>query len=123
MGKGKKARKELAEAKAKEKRSRLMMYCSLVCIVVAIIVIISFFSSYGTVRYSDGLATLTLRPNGRFMAKLNHGTVNGTYVQNTFGISFTVDDTTVSGYFDGDTLFLPGEWDDGHGHNMILFKQ
>jgi len=61
-----------------------------------------------------------LRKSGSFTAQLAHYSFKGTYAESGQTIVFTVDGEDVEGSISGEILTLPLEWEDGHGHGLIL---
>ena len=122
----KKNRREKAIKKAKLKRNILIAVIGVLVLGTAAAIIISAIISSGTETYSDGSGqSLNLYSNGTFDASLYHGNkYSGTYVRNESGVELTYNEyMTVQAWIDGDTLYLPAEWDDGHGHGSTLTKR
>ena len=122
MAKNKKARAELAQKKAKDKRKKLILISAGAGLALVGIILFGLVTAARTERYGDGNASIELRPSGRFSATLYHERFSGTYTRMDGAIAFTVDGVTVTAELDGELLFLPEEWDDDHGHGSVLFK-
>ena len=127
MGKTKKARREQAIKKAKQKK----MIVKIAVVIVAIAAVASIISAVSsTVRakgnredavYSDGSAIIELYQDGTFNARLyHHETYSGTYAKTANRISFRHDGVTVRGVLNGGNLSLPQEWKDSCNHGTIL---
>ena len=106
----------------------------IVLIVVLIVVAAAFLGIYVRGRnsstasqnsaeiYSLGRDTVQLFKDGTFSASLPHSVQkSGTYTKTTDGsriiVSFNVDGMTNIGRIENNALYLPHEWDDGHGHS------
>ena len=118
------------EKAKKSKKQIIILVAAIAVFIIAAVVILSLNSSSApdTEVYSDGHQTVTLLPDGTFTAELVHDErESGTYDKTDQGglmiVSFTVDDETVYGLITDDTLYLPEEWQDDHGHNSALPKQ
>ena len=110
--------------KAKRTMIITIIVLSLVLITISVPVVISEIQrSKERVYVSDDNASITLRANGTFTARLHHGTKNGTYEEDD-QISFTIvtffpqGETAVGCAILGDILQLPEAWDDGHSHGV-----
>ena len=124
MAKDKKVKRELAAKKAKQKRNIIIAICAVIALLLVAAVIFNAVQSARTEVYTRGNASITLRPNGEFTAILFHGErLSGTYVKSEDSVAFTHIGTTVIGELEGNTLHLPEEWDDGHGHGYIFTKR
>ena len=120
----KKARREEAIKKEKQKKMIIALCVAVLLVVGALLAFILNGQSQARV-FAGGSQTVTLYRNGKFSARLSHNVQrNGTYTENTVGgmttISFTSDGTIATGEITGDILTLPDEWDDGHGHGAKL---
>jgi len=78
--------------------------------------------------YSHGRQKVELNENGTFSANLAHGVnKNGTYTKKAEGsrtiVTFTVDGKQEIGRIENNSLHLPNEWDDGHGHGSVFSKE
>jgi hypothetical protein len=75
--------------------------------------------------YSHWGQTVRLLPDGTFNAVLAHRVrKNGTYTKTTeddrVTVSFYVNGREEIGSIVNNILYMPGEWDDGHGHGNAL---
>ena len=113
------------DEEAKTKRNTIITI--VICVCLAVIVTVPAVKSEiqhsrDRVYATDDKQTITLRENGTFTARLAHTTKNGTYTledQMSFIIvMFTSDGQTTGGLILNDTLQLPADWDDGHGHGV-----
>ena len=122
MKEDKKTRRELAVKKAKRKKLIIIIAASAVVLALVALIVISTFNSANTIEYSDAYGqSFLLRPNGQFIARTFHGnTFGGTYDTFENGYLITYSGTTGIVWVEGDTLYLPTEWDDGHGHGNAL---
>ena len=124
MTQRKKARRELALKKAKQKRIIIIAVAVIVVVAVAAAVTFSAVNTARTETYAEGSIIVELRPNGRFNATMFHGeSYRGTYVKTADGAEFTYDGVTVPAVIEGNILLLPSQWDDGHGHSTVLTKR
>jgi len=120
-------RKEVAKKKAKQKK--LLIICICVLVVAAAAAVAIFFiaqPSDGEV-YRGGGQLVQFLEDGSFSATLPHGVrKSGTYTKTVEDgrtiVAFNTDGIVVTGYIEDDMLHLPHEWDDGHGHDIILPK-
>ena len=119
MGKSKKTKEAIRKAKRKK------IITIIICTVVAVLIIAAavFFilrQSDNRVYVSDS-NTIVLSSKGTFEARLYHGkSITGTYTEsdeNTVTvITFTHDGVTSTGMLAGNSLTIPDEWGDDHGH-------
>ena len=120
------SKRELAIKKAKRKKAIIIVVVSVVALALVVALVISAVTSAMTEVYTDGSTTIELRPSGRFSAKMYHqDTYSGTYAKSADGtsVTFTYSGLSVVGRIEGNTLHLPSEWDDGHGHGTVLPKK
>ena len=126
---GKQARRELARKKAK--RDRLITIIVIVAVVLATATLITYTVIQNSMAevFTDGEQTVRLRPDGRFRATLIHDNkYSGTYTKvdeiGVITITFSYGKDTAEAFLVYDQLYLPEEWDDGHGHdsNMLTRK-
>jgi len=121
---GKSAKTKLARKRAKQKKIIIIIICSVIAAVVIAALVFYFLNHQSNERvYEFADSTITLRDDGSFDALLFHDvSFNGTYSEtkqdNATNISFSYDGITVNGWIVGNTLTLPDEWDDDHGHGM-----
>jgi len=132
-----KALKAKAKALKKEnavKKARLKAFI----VVLIVVLIVAAVAVIGIVRNQNNSAkqnnaeiygyrnqSVTLSGDGTFSANLSHGVrKNGTYTRKTEDartvISFNVDGKTETGRIENNSLYLPREWDDGHGHGTVF---
>jgi len=128
MALSKKARRQQALARKKRKKIIIITAVAVVVVAIVVVVVVLLVGSAGTETYSDGSQTIRFLPDGTFTAKLSHGrSFSGTYSNTTQGnmtiVSFTSSGVTVNGEVEGGLLYLPHEWDDGHGHGAVLTKK
>lgn len=77
--------------------------------------------------YSYGSQSVQLLADGKFTASLAHNvSKSGTFTKanenERIAVSFYIDGRTEIGYIYNNSLHLPREWDDGHGHGSIFPK-
>ena len=116
--------------KAKQKRLVLIGICALAVIAVLGFAVYSLVqrSAGATEIYRYGEQTVRLREDGSFSASLAHNVrKRGTYSKETGEgrtiVTFTVNGNIEIGWIVNDSLHIPMEWDDGHGHGNILPKR
>jgi len=124
--KAKARKKEKARKRANKKRLITICICVLVVVVAAGVVF--FLRNYNEGEiYGYSGQTVQLFTNGKFTAKLAHNTVSGTYARTTEGVltivKFNVNGYETTGFIENISLYLPDEWDDGHGHGNIFTRQ
>ena len=78
--------------------------------------------------YTHGRQKVELNENGTFTANLAHGVnKSGTYTKKAEGkrtiITFNTNGKQEIGRMENNSLHLPNEWDDGHGHGGIFTKE
>ena len=123
-----KRRQITAGIRAKRRKKRNIIIGVAIFIAIIIAVIVGAVFSALTEVYTDGNATIELRPNGRFSALLYHNErYTGTYTTSQTGgatfVHFTYGDITSVTMFIEDGLVIPDDWDDGHGHGSVLPKR
>ena len=124
MASNKKARRELAQKKAKQKKILIFSIGGALILAIAAVIIVTAVNAANTETYSSTGQSIRLNANGEFSASLFHGsTYGGTYEKTDGSVIFTYGETTAIAMLDGDTLFLPPEWDDGHGHGSVLTRR
>ena len=120
----KKERRAQALKKAKQKKIITISVCVSLALVITALIISSLYQQSKNRVYTDGYQTVTLHDDGSFTAALAHEMRTGTYVENVEGdvviVTFISEDKNVNGSIENDSLTLPAEWDDGHGHSSIL---
>ena len=122
----KKAKRDLAIKKARRRKTVILTVISLVVLAVVVAMVISAVVASLTEVYTDGYATISLHPNGRFSAVMYHNErYNGTFVKSDNGmlVTFSYDGTTVTSALYEDILQIPVDWDDGHSHGYELPKK
>jgi len=127
----KQLRKEAAIAKSK--RIGIIMMTVLITVVVSIISLIVFaiIHQASIETYGNANVRIQMLDNGQFSAVFPHtGTRRGVYEKEesengetlvNFYVKYSEDDVRFEvGRIIDDRLFIPSEWDDGHGHGNIL---
>lgn len=123
---GKKAlRRESARKKAKQKKLLTVGLCILAAAAVLTFIIFSIVRQSNEDIYSGGGQSVRLFEDGRFAASLAHNTMKtGTYTKtvedNVTIVSFNRNGIIEIGRIENNSLRIPREWDDGHGHLNIL---
>jgi len=120
MGKSKKTKEAIKRAK----RKKIITITACITVAAVIIAAVVFFVlDYQNNHrvYASGDSTVTLSGNGNFRATLYHGErIAGTYTESDENgvtvITFTHDGETSTGWLTGNSLTIPDEWDDDHGH-------
>jgi len=121
-----KAQKKEAAIKKVNRKIFIIVGICVLAIVVAVIVIVAVRNqnSAGAEIYSYGGQSVWLFTNGNFTASLAHHTVNGTYTKVNESartlVYFSVNGNQVIGRIINNSLYLPDEWDDGHGHGTVF---
>ncbi|MDR0502774.1 MAG: hypothetical protein LBH16_05570 [Treponema sp.] len=123
--KAKKQKKEIAIKKSKQKKIRLLCVCAAILIIIASGLIVFLNRSRNTEIYSYHGQTVQLFNDGKFTAALAHNvSKNGTYtkakVNDRTVISFNVNGNTEVGWIINDSLNIPEEWKDSHGHGSVF---
>ena len=123
--KAKARKKEEALKKSNRKKILILGICALVVIAAAAIAMYFFTYNDGTEIYSAGGQTVHLYDDGTFTASLAHNVRKGGRYEklaneNVIEVMFYVDGRTESGWILNDSLYIPDEWDDGHGHGSVL---
>ena len=120
----KRERKAAAIKKAKRKKMIFIIASAAVVVVIAALVIINALHKSKTRVFTDGHQTITLSYNGSFTAELAHEKRNGTYTESTANgvttVTFIINGVGVDGSIADNTLTLPEEWQDDHGHGDKL---
>jgi len=135
--KAKARKKENAEKKANRKKATVFAWIISLAILAAVTVIflpriMERFS--GTIQkneaevYSHGRSKIELNADGTFSASLPHGVrKNGTYTKRSQGrdilVNFNVNGNIEVGRIENNSLHLPREWDDGHGHGSVFPRE
>ena len=124
---GKQARRELARKKAK--RNKMIAIIVVVAVAIAATTLITYTVIQNSMAevYASSDQTVRLRPDGRFRAQLHDSSYRGSYTKTDEGgvtvITFSYGKETATGSIIIDQLYLPDEWDDGHGHAGMLTKK
>jgi uncharacterized ion transporter superfamily protein YfcC len=121
-------RKEKAIRKARQKTILIVSIIALIITAVIAVGVYSASRQNNAEIYSTGGQTVQLFADGNFSARLAHNTLkNGTYTKREDGsntiVSFNVDGRVELGRIENNRLFIPEEWDDGHGHGNVLRKR
>jgi len=122
-------KKERAEKKAKQKK--LIILC--ICVSLAVIIGVSIFVIQNLVGneaaeiYSYQGQTIQLLNDGRFTAMLAHnvrksGTYTKTDENGIITVAFNTNGNIETGWIINNSLHIPREWDDGHGHGNVFPK-
>jgi len=128
MAMSKKARRQKALARKKRKKIIIITAVAVVVVAIVVVAVVLLVGSAGTETYSDGSQTIQFLPDGTFTATLSHSrSFSGTYAKTEQGditiVAFTSSGVTVNGEIEGGLLYIPHEWDDGHGHGAVLTKK
>ena len=128
MPSSKNARRKTARSKAKRRQKTKIIIGAAILIAIIIAVCIGAVFSVLTQVYTDGSASIELRPTGRFSAVLYHNErYTGTYTTSQSGgatlVHLTHDGATVIAMILDYGFVIPDEWDDGHGHGSVLPKR
>ncbi|MCL2244329.1 MAG: hypothetical protein FWC03_07660 [Treponema sp.] len=121
-------KKENTIRKAKKKKIILALICVLIA---ALIIALGIYSatpvknSGDSEIYSYGGQTVQLFADGKFTANISHNTQkSGTYTKTADGsrtlIRFYVNGSIENGRIENNSLYLPAEWDDSHGHGIVF---
>jgi len=117
-------KKQNAVKKANRKRLFIISVCVLVLAAAAGITFFVRNQNSGAEIYSLGGQSVQLFSNGTYTARLAHNSNAGTYTKTAEGhrtlIIFNTRGEETNGYIENNLLYLPDEWDDGHGHGMIF---
>ena len=124
-----------AKKKANKKNTAgILIFIFVVLAVAAYLLIpglLEKFSGSGkgeTEIFSHGRQKVELNADGTFKASLAHGVnKNGTYTKKAEGsrtiVTFIVNGKQEIGRIENNSLHLPNEWDDGHGHGSVFSKE
>jgi len=125
--KAKLLKKEKAQKKAKKKKLLIAGICVLLAVIsgTVIFLIKNNFEKKVTEIYSYHGQTVQLLDDGNFTAVLAHnvrkrGTYTKTSENNRINVLFNINGIIETGWIINDSLHIPGEWDDGHGHGTIF---
>jgi hypothetical protein len=117
----------------KKTRLKVIIFV-IVCALAAVTALVSFINSAANKSqnpaevYSTAGQTVQLFENGNFSAILAHNTRKaGTYTKTADGnrtiVSFNINGRIEIGSIENNSLRIPDEWDDGHGHGNVLRKR
>ena len=128
MPSNKKAHRKTAGSRAKRRQKTKIIVGATILTALIIAVIVGGIFSALTQVYTDGSASIELRPNGRFSAVLHHNErYAGTYTTSQSGgatlVHLTHDGVTTIAMILDYGFVIPDEWDDGHGHGSVLPKR
>ena len=124
-----KARKNENNAKKKNRKKLLIIgICAILIIVAGSIITYSIYTGNhqeGVEIYRYHGQTVRLFADGRFTASLAHRVEkSGTYTKatesNRITVLFHTDGKTEVGRIIDNSLYIPNEWDDGHGHGNVF---
>jgi len=120
-------KKEKIAKKAKQKKIITILVCAVLVLAVAGFVFIMQNKQKTTETYGLYGQTVQLLPDGKFTAALAHNVnKSGTYTKKKDGnniiVSFNINGKIESGRITDNNLYLPEEWDDGHGHGSVFPK-
>jgi len=127
------ASKAKAKARKKEIAAKKVIMKRILVIGIFVLVLAAVFGvrMYLTAQqkkietYSAGGQTVQLFNNGKFTAALAHNVrKSGTYTrldeEGFSTVTFITDGREETGWIVNDSLHIPAEWDDGHGHGSVL---
>jgi len=124
----KKAKKAAAAKKAKQKKTITTAIIAVIAVgIIGISIFIAVKPSDRRV-FSNENYTVSLLNNATFKADLCGYSLEGSYVESSQGeedgsvtIAFTANGETLEGTISSNTLTIPDEWDDNHGHGNTLW--
>jgi len=127
--KSKMVKKENLEKRAKQKKIILLLCIFALLLSVSGLIVFSGIKKNNNEAeiYSYHGQTIQLFTDGKFTASLAHNvTKNGTYIKTLDNdriiVSFNVNGVIEVGRIINDSLHIPGEWDDRHGHGNVFPK-
>ena len=120
----KEARRQNAIKKAKRKKMMILAVCLAIAAVIGTLLIVNALQQSAIRTFVSGNNYVTLFADGSFEARLPHNVRRvGTYEEHGEGdvrtISFLSGGRVENGSLSGNTLTIPLEWDDGHGHPRL----
>jgi len=125
--KAKAKKMESMAKKAKKKKLIIAGVCIAVVTAAAVLTILIFPTHKQTEAeiYSYHGQSVQLLPDGSFNARLSHNVrKNGTYTKinesSRIIVQFNIDGRVETGFIINNSLHIPAEWDDGHGHGNIF---
>ena len=121
----KEERRKAAQAKARRKKIIIIVCIAAVVAVGVGFLISSLMQSDNAEVFSHGNQRVRLYDDGTFSANLPHGVrLSGTFTQVDEGdrviVAFSHDGIVAEGFIENDSLHIPNEWDDGHGHANVF---
>ena len=128
-----KKQKKVNAIKIVKNKKIVIGLCSLLFIIALAFIFHSVFRqknigiSVDKETYSYHGQIIQLFSDGRFSASLAHNVIkNGTYTKlnenNRINVLFNVNGNIEIGWIINNSLYIPREWDDGHGHGNIFPK-
>lgn len=113
---------------AKQKKILIISACILAVIAVLIFVLKPAGGSKTAEIYSFQRQTVQLFPDGSFSASLAHnvrktGSYTKTPGSDRIVVLFNVNGRQEVGLIMNNSLYIPREWDDGHGHGNVFPRQ
>jgi len=123
--KAKNQKREIAEKKQKQRNIKLVFVCAAVLAAAAAGVIVFLNRNPGPEIYNYHGQTVQLYSSGKFTAALAHNVnKSGTYTKEKTNdrtvVSFNVNGNTETGWIMNNSLHIPEEWKDSHGHGEIF---
>ena len=113
--------------KAKTRKLIIIGICVLVAIILSTLIfgMTSVIEKNVTEIYSNQIQAVQLLDNGKFAAILAHNVrKSGTYTKTNDGsvitVAFNTNGRIETGWIMNDSLHIPREWDDGHGHGTVF---
>jgi hypothetical protein len=127
-------RKEIAAKNAKQKKAAVICVCALAAVAAAVFLVNSAVRQSGAETYGSGGQSVTLYADGTFQTVLTQcglpaagiqksGTFTKTPENGRVAVSFNVNGREEVGRIENGVLYIPSEWDDGHGHGNALPKR
>ncbi|MCL2721568.1 MAG: hypothetical protein FWD47_09555 [Treponema sp.] len=122
-------KKERAEKRAKQRKLIIAGICVSIAVISGLLIFIIYNVNQNKVTeiYSYHGQTIQLLDDGKFTAVLAHnvrksGTYTKTNENDRIIVTFNNDGRTETGWIVNDSLHIPREWDDGHGHGNVFPK-
>ena len=126
MSNRKRERRERAQKKAKIKRYAIIISSCVVLLAIIVTIIVTAVIAAKTLTFTDGFATVNLRPSGKFDAVLHHnerysGSYTTTEAENGTLVNLFYSGVESTGFIAAGSYFVfPDEWVDDHGHEYAL---
>ncbi|MDR2964701.1 MAG: hypothetical protein LBU88_02880 [Treponema sp.] len=124
-----KNRKMEMKQKKQNKKLLIISICVLITILALIFILYSVAGKTNNEieTYSNHGQTIQLLADGTFTARLAHNVrKNGTFTRTVENdrtiVSFNVNGNIEIGQIINNSLYIPREWDDGHGHGNVFSK-